>query len=47
MDYGWLDLFATWVANKRIFLMSYDITLLCKDEKFARYSFHSFDFLHL
>ena len=35
MDYGWLDLFATLVANKRIFLMSYDITLLRKDEKFA------------
>ena len=30
-----LDLFATLVANKRIFLMAHAITLLCKVEKFA------------
>ena len=30
MDYGWLDLFATLVANKRIFLMAHAITCFAK-----------------
>ena len=46
-DYGMLDLFATLVANKRIFLMPYGITLL-KQRRTVRplRTFGSRDFSH-